>query len=467
MINSDTLKAQPDLSALKKWYQEHAAEIQKDYFTFLRFKSISTDPAYKKEVEKTAEWLSAYLKEMGFDVEIWQTPGHPVVFGTYMKAGKDRPTVMLYNHYDVQPVDPLELWSNPPFEPIIKEGDVIARGASDNKGQCFYTISALRAFLELAQQIGVNIKVFIEGEEEVGSKGTTAILEKKKKELKADHLLIIDAGLNEKDKPAITLGFRGLITMNIECRHATADLHSGAHGGIILNPIRGLVNLFSKLWDKEGRIAIPHFYDDVKVFTPEELSYLDMSFDEEEYKKKFGIRAFGGEKGYSLIESNWIRPSLEINGISGGYTGEGFKTVLPAKASAKLSCRVAPGQEHKKVEKSIVNFLKEQIEEGYSLDIVVEGSSPGIYCSHRDKIAQISKQAFSEVYGKECALILCGASVPIVSDLKEATGAKVALIGVGLSDDNIHAPNEKFSLDRFEKGFAIIGRIMGLLSEAS
>lgn len=453
------------LDVFKKWYQEHRDEIQKDFFAFLRFKSISTDSKYKEDTRNCAKWLQHYLEKMGFEASLWDTTGHPIVFGSYLKAGPNRPTVLVYQHYDVQPVDPLELWHSPPFDPEIRDGNIYARGAVDNKGQCFFSLQALRAFVQMADNIGINIKVFIEGEEESGSKGTAALLAKKEQELKADHLLVVDFDIPEKNVPAVTLGMRGMICMDIEVSNSFADLHSGVHGGIALNPNRALAAVLTKLWDNKGRITVPGFYDDVEEVSKEELSRLYLHFDVKEYQDAFGVKALCAEDGKSLVESNWLRPSLEINGMSGGYTGEGFKTIIPAKAHAKLSCRLVPNQDPEKIAKAIADFLRHNIAKGVDLNIDILQGAPAYRASIDSQIIKTASLAFEEVFGSKCRYLLCGASVPIVYDLAKVSGAEAALIGVGLSSDSIHAPNEHFGLDRFEQGFLTMARIFSLLSK--
>jgi acetylornithine deacetylase/succinyl-diaminopimelate desuccinylase-like protein len=447
----------------KKWYHDHQDQIQRDFLTFLSFPSISTNPQYKQETHHAAEWLNSYLKQMGLESELWETTGHPIVFASYLKAGKDRPTVLLYHHYDVQPIDPIELWDSNPFVPVIKNNQVFARGASDNKGQCFYSINAIRAFLELSQKIGINLKIFIEGEEESGGSGTATALPKMKEKLKADYLLVVDLDLPAPDVPAVTIGMRGILAMEVALRNSSVDLHSGMHGGIALNPNRALVTMLSKLWDENGKVAVPGFYDGVRSFSKEILSKLDMTFDKEHYAKSFGVKAFAGEKGFSPLESNWIRPTLEINGITGGYSGIGFKTVIPSKAEAKLSCRLVADQNPIEVGKKISDFLYSIAPHGIEVHVNMHHSAKAFCGSPDSVITQISAKAFEEVFNKPCRLLLCGASVPIVTDLAECSGAEVALIGMGLADDNIHAPNEHFGLDRFEKGFLVIGRILSQL----
>ena len=447
----------------KTWYHAHAAQIQKDFFTFLSFPSISADPHYAKDVRHTAVWLVDYLKNLGLEAELWETPGHPCVFASSMKAGKDRPTVLVYQHYDVQPVDPLELWHSDPFKPVVKDNKVYARGACDNKGQCFYSITAIGAYLKHAEKIGVNVKLFIEGEEESGGAGTAAILQQKKEALKADHLLIVDLGLSEPGVPCITLGMRGITTLEIECKAAATDLHSGEHGGIVLNPNRALAQVLAQCWDASGKVAIPGFYDQVEPLSPEDKAQIDWTFDQKKYAAEFGVTAFAGEPGYSLMESNWARPTLEINGMSGGYSGQGFKTVLPAKAIAKISCRLVPNQDPEKIYQCVVSFFKTHLAKGIELKVEYNHGGPAFRSPYQARIVQVAAQAYAETFGKPCRFSLAGGSVPIVPILAQACGGDVALIGMGLATDNIHAPNEHFGLDRFELGFLTLTRLFTIL----
>ena len=454
------------LADLKSWYEKNAKQTLADFFTFLSFSSISTDPNYKEDIVSTAQWLSSYLKDIGMKVEVWETSGHPVVFATHLEAGPSRPTVLIYHHYDVQPVDPYDKWKSQPFNPTIKDNKVYARGASDNKGQCFYTITALKAFLEMTKQSGVNIKLFIEGEEECGSKGTTEILLTKKKELKADHLLIVDMGLSQPGTPAITLGLRGITTMELVLRNSHADLHSGIYGGIVLNPNQAMISLLAKLWDKNGKVAVPGFYDDVVMPSPIELKQIDQTIESEESLcQDYGIVAFRKNTEDSLWESNKILPTLEINGISGGYTGEGFKTVIPSFAIAKISCRLVPHQDPDDIAKKVIKFLKSKVDKGMHVQAEFDHGGLPVRTSPSTLIAQIATEAYEQVFKKPCQKIFCGASVPIVADLTRASEAEVAMIGVSLKEDEMHAPNENFGLDRFEQGFLVMSCILQTLSE--
>ncbi len=447
----------------KKWYRDHTGEILKNYLAFLSIPSISTDPAYRTGVHEAATFVENDLKKIGFKVERWETSNHPVIFGSY-EAGPSRPTVLIYHHYDVQPVDPLELWKTPPFEPDVREGKVFARGASDNKGQCFYTLTALRAIFE-EEKPNLNIKIFVEGEEESGSKGAFEVLKTKQAKLKADYLLIVDSGLPAPETPAITLGLRGIVAMEVRCTNSTVDLHSGIHGGIVLNPNRALIQMLAKLWDEKGKITAPGFYDAVTKPTAQELKEIDQQIDEEYIRRNFGVRVFQGEGGFSLWESNTIRPTLEINGISGGYAGSGFKTVIPSTAVAKISCRLVPKQDPQTIANLLSDYLKKIAPPGLDVQTHWDHGGKPVLSSPHTKIAKICSDAYTEVFGKPCRKILCGASIPLVTDLTEASGGEVAIIGVGLDTDNIHAPNEHFGLDQLEQGFLTMVSIMGRLSQ--
>ena len=444
------------LSDFKNWFATRREEIFRDFFTFLSFPSISTDPAFAGDTRKTAEWLSSYLTKIGMQSQVLETSGHPIVFATELSAGKDRPTILLYQHYDVQPVDPLELWHQDPFKPVIKNGEVFARGACDNKGQCFYTITAVRAFLELAKKGKINLKLFIEGEEESGSRGTMAFLAENKIDLSADHLLVVDFDLPRKSVPGLSLGMRGLVALTATFTNSSTDLHSGMHGGIAMNPNRALVSTLAKLWDKKGKVTLPGFYDQVTLPSKDELAKIDFSFDEKEYAQKFGVKSFGMEEGFSPLESNWLRPSLEINGLVGGYKGPGVKTVIPAKAEAKFSCRLVGKQDPAKIAASLVEFLKKEAPQGIAVETEIFEGAAAFWSSPDSPTIKRAATALEEVFGQPCRFQLCGASVPIVPALVRAASCDAALLGMGLADDNIHAPNEHFGLDRFEQGFLTI-----------
>lgn len=428
-------------------------EDLKEFITFLSFPSISSEAEYKAEIEKCFAWLKSKVEDIGFKTKRWETGGHPAIFAESEHL-PGKPTLLIYNHYDVQPVDPLELWDSPPFEPVIKDNTIYARGAQDNKGQLFYTFLALKSF---NKKFPINIKWIIEGEEEVGSKGLDKVLEAHSKELKSDHLAIVDCGIPDSETPAVSIGMRGLITFEIEASGTKSDLHSGTHGGVAYNPNRALTELLGHIFDKEGKITIPHYYDSVIPLTEEEKRIVSFEFDEKKYIHDFGAPATGGEKALKPLERNWLRPSFEINGIWGGYIGQGFKTVIPAKAYAKVSCRLVKGQDPQKMLELIKGYLESVAPPGIKFTVTSHlGGGPAIMTNPNAKVVQAFAKAFTKVFNKPCKYILEGASIPIVASLSKASGAEAVLVGVGLATDQIHAPNEHFGLDRFEKGRDVV-----------
>ncbi|MBA3237099.1 MAG: dipeptidase [Parachlamydiaceae bacterium] len=460
---------QPDsLETLRKIYQSHSEASLKDYFTFLSFKSISSEAAYEPEVIRCAEWLKSYVEKIGFKCELWETDGHPVLFAEWNEAGPDKPTLLLYNHYDVQPVDPLEEWKSPPFEPNLRDGDVYARGAQDNKGQCFYVLQALKILMEKHKHFPINIKLCIEGEEECGSQGLASILQTHKEQLKANYLAIVDLGIPGPQEPAVTLGIRGIMTLDVEVTGSTTDLHSGSHGGLAYNPIHGLVEILAKLHDESGKIRIPGFYEEITELNTAELGQLAMDFDPLKYETEFGNKPTGGERVYTHLERNWLRPTVEINGVSGGYSGSGFKTVIPAKASAKISCRLVPHQDPEKIANLVASFIESQAPEGLSVKVNIHpGGGKSVRSNPTSKSVQAFAEAFTEVFQTRCKFVLEGASIPVVTELALASESEVVLVGVGLLSDCIHAPNEHFSIDRLEKGALVIARAIELLGTIS
>ncbi len=456
------------LSSVKtflSFFDSHKKQLLEDYFTFLRFKSISTESAYKQEVRRCMTWLEAYIGQLGFTTEIWEGPEHPVLFAHWLHAGPDKPTVLIYNHYDVQPVDPLELWESPPFEPEIRGGEVYARGAEDNKGQCFYVLSALQALFNRDGKLPLNVKLCIEGEEEAGSVTINSLLPSKKEPLRADYLLVVDLGFPAADIPAVTLGCRGIVSVSLELRGSKTDLHSGEHGGVAYNPNHALIEMLAKLHDCAGRVLLPGFYDDVLEASAEDKNVLYLDFNAAKYEAAFGAKPVGGERNYAPLESAWLRPTLEINGIGGGYTGEGFKTVIPARAIAKLSCRLVPNQDPEKIAASLQKFLNENCPPGIELMIKTNPGSRAFRTRPDSKVVQAAAQAFSEVCGVASKYILCGGSIPVTGALGKTAGAETVLLGYGLADDNIHAPNEHFGVDRLRKGLATMAVLLEKLAK--
>ncbi|MBN2479792.1 MAG: dipeptidase [Parachlamydiales bacterium] len=451
------------LDKLEKWYSTNKTKILKDFFDLLRFKTISADENNLDEMLLCAKWLDERFKKIGFQSEIIKTSHYPLVFAEKI-FNKDYETILIYAHYDVQPIEPLEEWNTDPFEPTIKEGKVYARGASDDKGQLFYILLAIEALLELKVDLKVNIKIILDGEEESSSQGLIDSLDSLKEKLKADHLLVVDMFIPEENTPAITLGARGLSAMSVDLKGSSSDLHSGDHGGLAYNPLRACVELLSKLYDENGKVAVKGFYDDVIELDEKEKSNFDLDFfDLQNYKKTFGIKDIGGEKKFRGIEANWLRPTVEINGIGGGYFEKGFKTVIPARVVIKISSRLVPNQDPEKIFHLVKDFLEKNIAKAIDMKIEYKGGGKAIRSNPSSSLAKTAEKGFAEVFKKPCKKILSGGSIPVIGKIVEKLNCPVVLIGVALSTDNIHAPNEHFGLDRFEKGFLTCSNILTIL----
>jgi len=455
------------LEELENLYSDVKDQGLTDFQKFLEFPSISCDLDHIKDVKKCSEWLADYLRSAGLKVDIWDTTGHPVIFASYLKAGVDKPTLLLYHHYDVQPVEPLEEWENPPFTPTLSNSSVLARGAQDNKGQCFYSLLAVTSILKKTGSLPINVKILIEGEEEIGSPSLPSWLKKKKKDIQADYLAIVDVGMKDRTTPAVTLGARGILTMDIIVDGTKSDLHSGTHGGLAFNPLHALIDILAKLRDtKTGRILVPGFYDDVIDLTDEERKTVSLDFDEEDYLSTFGQKPTGGEKEFSPAERAGIRPTLEINGVNGGFSGMGFKTVIPARATAKVSCRLVPNQTPEKIGEAVKSYIKSVAPDGVDVNVALHpGTGIALRAGVDSKVVKAFSKAYNEVFENPTVYTLEGGSIPIAATLSSISGAETVFVGLGLSDDNIHAPNERFGLRRFEKGFLSIGRVLTLLSE--
>jgi acetylornithine deacetylase/succinyl-diaminopimelate desuccinylase-like protein len=445
---------------MEQWLAKNRDRLRADYFDFLRFRSISADPSCRAEVERCAQWVAAYLDRSGVPSELLRMEGgHPVVFGK--RDGGRKPTLLIYGHYDVQPVDPLELWESDPFLPEERDGKVFARGAVDDKGQIFYAMAAVRALQESGIELPVNLLFCIEGEEESGSKALSQLLTRDPSRWKSDYLLVVDYDMLDEHTPAITLGSRGIVTMEVRLTGSHSDLHSGVLGGIAYNPNRALVELLADMWDRTGRVQVPGFYDQIEEIEPSALSPFSYRWTEEAIAQEFGIRALGGEAGRSLIEKNWLRPTLEINGLSGGYAGSGFKTVIPKEAIAKLSCRLVPGQHPEAIARQIERFCQTRAPQGMRVSVSIDHGGKPYRGNPHSPLAQAAKKAYEDVMGASCQMVLSGASVPIVADVVEAAGgAEVVGMGYGLPTDAIHAPNEHFSFSRLEKGLLTVARLV-------
>jgi acetylornithine deacetylase/succinyl-diaminopimelate desuccinylase-like protein len=422
----------------------------------LRIPSVSARSEHKDDMVRCAEKVKQRLLEAGADtVDIMPTAGHPAVYGEKI-IDPSKPTVLVYGHYDVQPPDPLELWDSPPFEPVIKDGKIFARGACDDKGQFYMHIKALETMTK-TNSLPVNVKFLIEGEEEIGSKHLGDFVKEHKDKLKADMILISDSSMLSLDTPSIDVGVRGLVYIEVEVSGPNRDLHSGVYGGAVANPATILAQMIASLHDKDNHITIPNFYDDVVESTPEErFEMAKAPYNEAEYMDDLGVKTLWGEKGYTTNERTGIRPTLEVNGIWGGYTGEGAKTVLPAKAFAKISCRLVPNQKTAKMTKLVIEHLQ-RIAPAYVTVKAVDLHGGDPYMTPVDSIEyKAAARAIETTFGKAPIPVRGGGSIPITALFESILGIKTVFLGFGLDSDNLHSPNEKFNIDNFYKGIETI-----------
>lgn len=434
---------------------------------FLKIPSISNNVENKGDIENCAKWLKNHIKSIGFNkVDIYNTPGHPIVYAENLNAGKDKPTVLIYGHYDVQPVDPIELWTNPPFEPTIKDGKIYARGTTDDKGQLFIHVKSLETYLKNNNSLPVNIKILFEGEEEVGSANLPKFLIDNKDLLKCDIVIISDTSMYAKGLPSICYGLRGLAYMQIDIIGPNRDLHSGSYGGALENPINALAEIISKLKDEKGKILIDGFYDDVIPLSKKEREeFKRLPFNETEFKKELEIDEVFGEEGYTTTERLSARPTLDCNGIWGGFQGEGAKTVLPSKAGAKISMRIVPNQDPKKIANLFIDYVNKIAPKTVKVKVTdLHGGKPSVTPIDTPAI-KAAITALKKGYGVEPVFMKEGGSIPIVNSFKEILGADTVLLGFGLPDENAHSPNEHLDLDNFHKGILSITHYLNELSK--
>ncbi len=420
---------------------------------FLRIPSISTLPEHKDDMQFAANFVADKLRTAGLNrVEIFQTEGHPLVFGEWLGA-PGKPTVLIYGHYDVQPVDPIELWHNDPFDPVIKEDKIYARGATDDKGQMYVHIKSVEAYFKSLGHLPLNVKFLIEGEEEIGSEHLTPFLAEHKELLSCDAVLISDTALFAPGTPTLTYGLRGLAYMEVEVTGPNRDLHSGTFGGAVDNPINVLAGIIAKLKDKDGRITIPGFYDDVLKLTKQEReNFKKLKFKEKEFARSIGLKVLKGEKGYSTLERIWARPTLDCNGIFGGWYGQGAKTVLPSKATAKISMRLVPNQKPKKIAKLFEKHIKKLAPSTVKVEVRdLHGGYP-VITPLEDPATIAASKAMARAFGKKTVFMREGGSIPIVVEFANRLKASPVLMGLGLNTENLHSPNEHFNLNHFKLG---------------
>ncbi len=431
----------------------HRDRYLEELKALLAIPSVSALPEHSGDVRNCAEWVGDEMRRIGLEhVEIMETPGYPVVYGDWMQA-PGAPTILFYGHYDVQPVDPLNLWESPPFEATIRDGEIYARGAADDKGQVFMHMKAVEAHLKQQGRLPVNMKFMIEGEEEVGSAHLDDFIRAHKDRLAADVVVVSDSAMFARGVPSICYGLRGLVYCQIDLRGSSTDLHSGSFGGALANPAFVLAQIIAPLKDKSGRVKVPGFYDDVRPLTDEERgAWAGLPFDERKYRKDFGIPKVFGETGYTTLERTWARPTLEVNGLLSGFTGEGAKTVLPAVAMAKISMRLVPDQDPDKIAALLEAYIKKITPKTVELKFTrMHGGKPWM-TSYDNPYVLAAGRAIEKGFGRAPVFTREGGSIPVVQTFQDELGVPSVLFGVGLPDENAHAPNEKLDLANFHNG---------------
>lgn len=441
------------MQPVEKFLKDQAERFVDELRQFLRIPSISADSKRRDDVRRAAEFVRDQLRSAGLTADLVETSGHPIVYGHWLHAGADAPTAMVYGHYDVQPPDPLNEWQTPPFEPDVRDGKIYARGATDDKGQMFTHIKSIEAWLKSTGKLPCNVKVVIEGEEEVGSKNLDQFLESHKDELRSDIAVISDTSQYAPGIPAITYGLRGILACEVTLHGPNQDLHSGVFGGAVTNPVNALARLIGTLHDAHGRVQIPGFYDAVVDLTPEERKrFAALPFDEAAFFAGVGTTGGWGEEGYSPLERRWARPTCDVNGMFGGYQGEGPKTIIPARATAKITCRLVPAQDPERLTVALRTFLERQCPPGVRFEFkhwhgcaahVFDAESPAM---------NAARVAIRDAFGREPVMIREGGSIPVVATFRDVLGVDTLLLGWGQNTDNLHGPNEHFSLADFQNG---------------
>ncbi|HKI03907.1 MAG TPA: dipeptidase [Thermoanaerobaculia bacterium] len=438
---------------LDAFFDSNAARIQAELFEFLRIPSVSTRPEHGADVERAAEWLARSMRSAGLSAEILPTAGYPIVLGEWRRAAAGAPTVLIYGHYDVQPAEPLDLWTSPPFEPAVRDGRIYARGSTDDKGQLFLHVKALEAHLSARGELPVNVIVVAEGEEETGSEHLLPFLESHADRLRCDAVVISDSGMFAPGVPALLSSLRGMAYFQIDVQGPSSDLHSGSYGGAVVNPAMALARILATFHDADGRIAIPGFYDRVLEW-PDEIrkQMAGLPFHDQEFRAETGVTALGGEAGRTTLERLWTRPTCEVNGLLSGYTGDGAKTVLPAKAMAKVSCRLVADQDPEEIGRLMRAHVERVTPPGVTVDIKLLHGAPAWRANLSGPLFEAASRALAATFGREPVIVGEGGSIPVVSDFQRLFGVPVLLMGFGLPGENAHAPDEWLSVENFEKG---------------
>jgi len=440
------------MPTLDEYLEANGKRFEQELFALLRIPSVSAISAHKKDVCDAAAWVLRQFQSLGFAAEVVETDGHPIVYAESPQVA-GAPTVLVYGHYDVQPPDPLGEWISPPFEPTVRDGNLYARGATDDKGQMFTHIKSAEAWIKTAGHLPLNLKYLIEGEEEVGSANLDTFIDQHRKRLACDVIVISDTSQFAPGRPAITYGLKGIAYFELRLTGPSQDLHSGVFGGSVVNPANALARMLTELIDERGRVQLPGFYDAVVPISDDERAAMrKLEFDEGDFMRQIGVDAVGGEEGYTTLERRWARPTCDINGLTSGYQGEGAKTVLPARASAKFSFRLVPDQDPAQVATSLRSMLTRLCPRGIKMELISFHGAPGVVVPLSSPYMAAASRAIRAGFGREPVFIREGGSIPVVSTFHEKLGVDTLLLGWGLNDDNTHSPNEKFCLADFHRG---------------
>ncbi len=447
------------LEASKQRFEEDLCEL-------LRIPSVSAQPAHQGDMQRAANWVAERFVRLGFSTEVIPTSGHPLVYAESPHV-EGAATALVYGHYDVQPAEPLELWTSPPFEPTRRNGNLFARGATDDKGQMLTHVLAAEAWMETQGRLPLNLKFLIEGEEEIGSANLESFVRDNRERLACDCIVISDGAQFGPDQPAITYGLRGIAYFDLLLIGPNRDLHSGSFGGSVMNPANALIHMLAALVDERGKIQVPGFYDDVVPLSEQEREQLAaLPFDEQQYAQQVGVTALSGEEGYTTLERRWTRPTFDINGLTSGYQGDGAKTVLPSTAAAKFSFRLVPDQDPEKISRSLRTMLAGLCPPGIRLELEEHHSTPGVRIPLDSPFVAAASSAIEYAFGRRPVYTREGGSIPVVSTFHNALGVDILLLGWGQDDDNTHSPNEKFSLVDFHRGIKASAKLWEELSRA-
>jgi acetylornithine deacetylase/succinyl-diaminopimelate desuccinylase-like protein len=440
------------MQAVERYLQEQAGTFEDDLCQLLRIPSVSADSAFAPDVRRAAQWVAGQFRNLNLKTEICETPGHPIVYAESPPV-PGAPVVLVYGHYDVQPPDPLDEWHTPPFEPTRRGGNLYARGATDDKGQMLTHVKSAQAWIKTTGQLPVQLKYLIEGEEEIGSSHLDHFIEAEARRLACDVVVISDTAQFAPGQPAITYGLKGIAYYELRLTGPKQDLHSGTFGGAVTNPANALARLLSALIDDQGQIQVPGFYDDVVPLTPAEREqFARLNISDEDFQRQIGVTGLSGEVGYTTTERRWARPTFDINGLTSGYQGEGAKTVLPARASAKFSFRLVPRQDPAKIAAALESMLGRLCPPGIQLELTAHHGAPGVVVPLDSPYMAAASRAIETGFGRAPVYIREGGSIPVVSTFREKLGVDTLLLGWGQTDDNTHGPNEKFCLADFHRG---------------